>query len=126
MNNTDRLIYEAYATKQLREWSPTNDPANNPGLAAGTSLISAQDNGDLSSVEKLVMALDSGHGVIAHLAQAAGRNPSIQGSGEIEVSINSSDDYDTLGGDYIFYGYTENGEEVRFTGADITSWQRSE
>jgi hypothetical protein len=123
MNNRDtNLIFEAYAL--------TNDPANNPGLAAGATLLRAQDisefpEGEIGRVphgqglpepsedfNNLVQTLRNGHSV------------SVMVDGVEGPMTITEDDYDEESG--IFEAMDNNDKHVTFRPHQIDSWRRTE
>jgi hypothetical protein len=120
------LIYETY----LREWSPTNDPANNPGLAAGASLLRAQDSSEFPEGE--IGRVPTGQGLpepsedFDNLVQTLrnGHSVSVVVDGvENPIKI-TEDDYDEDSG--IFEGMDSDDHHVTFRSHQIDSWHRTE
>jgi len=126
MNDRDtNLIYETY----VREQWPNGDPATNPGIAAGASLLRAQDTsehpeGEIGRVphdqglghpedfNNLVQTLRNGHAVTVMVDGVEG-----------PMTI-TEDDYDEDSG--IFEAMDSDHHHVTFRPPEIDSWQRAE
>ena len=138
------LIYEVY----LREWSPSNDPANNPGLAAGVSLLRAQDGNDPSR-PSMGHPWRRQHGYVNHppIAQSDTQQNSpdrptvedfenlvqtLHNGHSVTVMVDGVEgpmtitDEDYNEDDNVFEAMDANDRHVTFRPENIDSWQRTE